>query len=146
MKIYHGRLHKRDCIAYQCNPRQMYTKHALCKLCISNRSDYRRWISPVIRSFGYSWVCYSNGLLIISWDDKICFPIGRSWAIKVTCLIFQKTSGLRLFGRDVFQDVLHQLLAWHRQANGVHQCCWWSHCSTSASWESQGCNKWEFLQ
>ena len=43
--------------------------------------------------------------------------------IKETCLIFQKTSGLRVLGRDVFQDVLHQLLAWHRQANGVHQRC-----------------------
>ena len=33
----HGRLHWRDCIAYQCNHRQMYTKHALCSGCISNK-------------------------------------------------------------------------------------------------------------
>ena len=32
----HGKLHWRDCIAYQCNLRQMYTKHALCSGCISN--------------------------------------------------------------------------------------------------------------
>ena len=34
--LFHGRLHWRDCIAYQCNLRQMYTKHALCSGCISN--------------------------------------------------------------------------------------------------------------
>ena len=38
---FHGRLHWRDCIVYQCNLRQMYTKHDLCSGCISNRIPRR---------------------------------------------------------------------------------------------------------
>ena len=38
--INHGRLHWRDCIAYQCNLRQMYTKHALCSGCVSNSKNW----------------------------------------------------------------------------------------------------------
>ena len=39
----HGRLHWRDCIAYQCNLRQIYTKHALCGGCISNSISQLRF-------------------------------------------------------------------------------------------------------